>query len=51
MNDDNQIFVEYDKYCQQCVFSDLSENKEPCDYCLTYPATETGVPLMFKERK
>lgn len=27
-------FVRFDKYCKICKYCDLSEDQEPCDYCI-----------------
>lgn len=49
--ENNEKFVEFDKYCKNCQYADLPEEKDPCDECLTNPTnTNTTQPVMFKEK-
>lgn len=43
-------FVDFHKYCETCVHSELDESEEPCNECLHYPAhsDETKKPLKYK---
>ena len=36
MNNEEQ-FVEFDKYCKSCQYEKLEENKSPCDECMEHP--------------
>ena len=37
---DNDKMGDFRKYCPICKHSDLDENEEPCDSCLTVPLRE-----------
>lgn len=50
-------FVEYEKYCETCMFRDLKKNEngdepEPCNECLTYPVnTDSRKPIKYIKRE
>lgn len=35
-------YVEFDKWCNSCEYSDNSESDSPCDDCLSIPARENS---------
>lgn len=42
--------VDFEKYCNLCVYKLLSENQDPCDDCLAVPAREDShKPEYFKQ--
>lgn len=50
-------FVEFDKYCETCKFYNLKKNEngdepEPCNECLTYPTNENSrKPIKYVKRE
>lgn len=44
--------VDFFKYCKECKYSTINENKDPCDECLAYPTNENSEkPVNFKEKE
>lgn len=41
MNNDEQ-FVEFDKYCKSCRYEKLEENESPCDECMEHPVNQNS---------
>ena len=42
--------VEFDKFCINCKHKRVSQNEEPCNTCLAYPAMQnSSKPLYFEE--
>lgn len=48
----NTKFVNFEKYCQMCKYSDTSPTADPCNDCLAVGAREgTEEPVEFKENE
>ena len=46
----NRHIVEYEKYCNKCLYSNKPDTEDPCDECLNNPINEdTRRPVNFKE--
>lgn len=44
--------VEFDKWCDTCVYFNTDESKDPCNECLTITARENShKPEFWKENK
>ena len=46
----NKHIVEYERYCDKCLYFNKPESEDPCDECLNKPFNEdTRRPVNFKE--
>lgn len=44
--------VEFDKYCETCVYKDLKESEEPCNSCLEEPCNEhSRQPVKYEQKE
>lgn len=50
MNDgDKEVY--FDQYCKLCKYEKLSEDKDPCDECLSNPVNANShKPVKFEEK-
>lgn len=50
MSESNEVFVQYEVYCNRCVNKNTPEWEDPCDDCLSCPVNEGSVkPINYKE--
>lgn len=50
--DENEMIVDYEKWCKLCKHEELSEYKMPCFECLDVPTNmNTTKPIRFEEKK
>lgn len=46
------LFVDFETYCKTCKYSELNENKDPCDECLAIPVNENSQkPVSWKAKE
>lgn len=51
MNENSEMMVRYDLWCNKCKHKDIKENDEPCEECLSNPINlNTERPICFKEK-
>lgn len=51
MEINREKIVEFEKWCDKCVYWPLKEDEEPCWECLTNPVNEDShKPVKFKEK-
>lgn len=51
MDDINDKFVDFGKYCTQCKHENKEDCKEPCNECLENPVRSgTEVPIKFEKK-
>jgi hypothetical protein len=46
---ENLHIVDFEKYCDKCVFKEKSESEDPCWDCLEDGVSHNGVPTEFKK--
>lgn len=50
--DDNEKFVEFDKFCKSCKHKDLDEKFDPCHECLSNPVNYGSIkPIKYEEKE
>ena len=48
MNDTECRIIDFEKYCKDCKYKKLKDNKDPCNECLDYGANfESEKPVKF----
>lgn len=51
MENNEELFVEFDRYCKTCQYEKLEEAEAPCSECLEYPVNANShKPVCYKER-
>lgn len=49
--ENQELFVEFDKYCKICQYEKLEENEEPCAECLKHPVNlHSHKPYRYKPK-
>lgn len=50
--DSREHIVEFDKYCEHCIYKDHPDDVTPCHECLTEPVnTDSRKPVFFEGTK
>ena len=50
--ENREQFVEFDKFCSQCIYEKVNQAADPCHECLNNPVNEyTNKPVNFKKKE
>ena len=52
MGSNNELEVNFHKYCSTCKYEKIDEFKDPCNECLEYPTNAYSCkPINYKKNK